>query len=369
MISTNFELFKFFFNIKNKIWDFTYKSAEYGNLECLKYAIDNGCTFNKNVFIIALKNKHSECIRYLYELNPDYLNDSDIVDSILDHIMINNDLILFNKLINNSNIVSKAIKHNNYVFLQHLLDNRNIITRDDIIIVLKYNNDNNDTIISKILNYIICNNNFDLFKFFIEKNKKGIISEKVIISTINYDNLEYLKYAIKNSEYEITESDIMYAVFSDNSKCINYLFKLNSILPHEIHQRPILNYIMTNNDYELFKFLINKNLNWKFTDKAAEYGNLEYLKYAIENKCEITDKTLKEAGNNGKLDCVIYLHELGCNLYKKKDLHSDCVDYFNKHGYEWTNDDEVKYQEELDNWDIGDMGSGGPNRSGRCVIS
>jgi len=342
VISTNFELFKFYFNIKNKIWDFTYKSAEYGNLECLKYAIDNGCTFNKNVFIIALKNKHSECIRYLYELNPDYLNDSDIVDSILDYIMINkdinNDFILLKYFINHSNFVSKAIKHNNPDNLRHAIENGYIINRDDIILVLEY--DNRTSIISYLLDYIICNDKFDLFKLFIEKNKKAK-SREITRLAIKYGNLEYLKYAIEN-KYEITDS-------YDKSH--------------------ILNYIMTNNDFELFKFLINKNLNWKFTDKAAEYGNLEYLKYAIENKCEITDKTLKEAGNNGKLDCVIYLHDLGYNLYKKRDLHSNCVDYFNKHGYEWTKDDEDKYQVELDNWDIGDMGFGGPNRSGRCTVS
>jgi len=518
MIRKNLELFKFFFNKKNKIWDFTYKSAEYGNLECLKYAIDNGCTFNKNVFIIALKNKHSECIRYLYELNPDYLNDSDIIDSILDYIMINNDFILFKDYINNSNIVSKAIKHNNSDYLQHAIKNGYIINRDDIIIVFEY--DNRISIISHILDYIICNNKFDLFKFFIEKNKTGIMSEEefekcekkyceetktwevhcgighdvllrehtvnpppvennvaydrtrlqewlkinkknpitntsiddiwfkhtypkglntnswrdknefqVIMLAIKYGNLEYLKYAIEN-KYEITESNIIHAVQCKHSKCIKYLFEVNSILIQDSYNREsILDYIMTNNDFELFKLLINKSLNWKqftyiaikygnleylkyaienkciitesdivhaiqykqpkcikylfeadpsivscrnqylmcdyimtnndfelfkflikknlkweFTDKAAKYGNLEYLKYSIENKCEITDNTLKEAGNNGKLDCVIYLHELGCNLYKKRDLHLNCIEYFNKHGYKWTNDDEAEHK-------------------------
>ena len=39
-------------------------AAENGHLNCLKWARDNGCSWDKWTWYMALRNSHSECVTY-----------------------------------------------------------------------------------------------------------------------------------------------------------------------------------------------------------------------------------------------------------------------------------------------------------------
>ena len=42
-------------------------AAERGYLECLKYAHENGCPWDKNICAVAAKNGHLDCLKYAHE--------------------------------------------------------------------------------------------------------------------------------------------------------------------------------------------------------------------------------------------------------------------------------------------------------------
>jgi len=42
-------------------------AAIYGNLNCLKYAHENGCPWNENTCCSAAENGHLECLKYAHE--------------------------------------------------------------------------------------------------------------------------------------------------------------------------------------------------------------------------------------------------------------------------------------------------------------
>ena len=48
--------------------EFTYRRAAFnGHLECLKYAHENGCQWNENIGYYAAFNGHLECLKYVHE--------------------------------------------------------------------------------------------------------------------------------------------------------------------------------------------------------------------------------------------------------------------------------------------------------------
>ena len=63
-------------------------AAKYDNLECLKYAHENGCEWNITTFDYAEKNNHIKCINYLLNndcprsfLSKYYSNDISIINT------------------------------------------------------------------------------------------------------------------------------------------------------------------------------------------------------------------------------------------------------------------------------------------------
>ncbi len=42
-------------------------AAEYGHLDCLRYAHENGCRWNSNTCMFAAENGHFDCLRYAHE--------------------------------------------------------------------------------------------------------------------------------------------------------------------------------------------------------------------------------------------------------------------------------------------------------------
>jgi hypothetical protein len=73
--------------------------------------------------------------------------------------------------------------------------------------------------------------------------------------------------------------------------------------------------------------------DWITSDIAAILGNLEMLKYCVENGCEVDDSTCATAAEYGHLDCLKYLREKNvdwgervCEFAHEKN-HIDCLAY------------------------------------------
>ena len=52
--------------------------------------------------------------------------------------------------------------------------------------------------------------------------------------------------------------------------------------------------------------------NWNTSCAAAYLGNLEMLKYCVENGCEVHERVCAAAASEGHLDCLQYLREKNC---------------------------------------------------------
>jgi hypothetical protein len=73
--------------------------------------------------------------------------------------------------------------------------------------------------------------------------------------------------------------------------------------------------------------------NWQTSGTVAALGNLEMLKYCVENGCEVNDGTCATAAQFGNLECLKYLREKNCPwkestvYYARKNNHIDCLNY------------------------------------------
>jgi hypothetical protein len=52
--------------------------------------------------------------------------------------------------------------------------------------------------------------------------------------------------------------------------------------------------------------------DWETSGTAAYLGNLEMLKYCVENGCEVHERVCAAAASEGHLDCLQYLREKNC---------------------------------------------------------
>ena len=66
---------------------------------------------------------------------------------------------------------------------------------------------------------------------------------------------------------------------------------------------------------------------------AARLGNLEMLKYCVENGCEVHEGTCAEAAEFGNLECLKYLHEKNVKWdhrtvqLARENYHVECLNY------------------------------------------
>jgi hypothetical protein len=73
--------------------------------------------------------------------------------------------------------------------------------------------------------------------------------------------------------------------------------------------------------------------DWITSDIAAILGNLEMLKYCVENGCEVDDSTCATAAEYGHLDCLKYLREKNVDWgervceFAHESNHIDCLAY------------------------------------------
>jgi hypothetical protein len=73
--------------------------------------------------------------------------------------------------------------------------------------------------------------------------------------------------------------------------------------------------------------------NWNTSGAAASKGNLEMLKYCVENGCEVHEGTCAEAAKEGHLECLKYLREKNVKWdhrtvqRARENNHIECLNY------------------------------------------
>jgi hypothetical protein len=73
--------------------------------------------------------------------------------------------------------------------------------------------------------------------------------------------------------------------------------------------------------------------NWRTSGAAARIGNLEMLKYCVENGCKVHNGTCATAAKYGNLDCLKYLHEKNVKWdhqtvqLARENNHVECLNY------------------------------------------
>ena len=73
--------------------------------------------------------------------------------------------------------------------------------------------------------------------------------------------------------------------------------------------------------------------NWMTSGMAAILGNLEILKYCVENGCEVHEGTCAVAAEYGNLECLKYLREKNVKWdhqtvqRARENYHVECLNY------------------------------------------
>ena len=90
------------------------------------------------------------------------------------------------------------------------------------------------------------------------------------------------------------------------------------------------------NDLALLRWVREvKECAWDYltSGTAARLGNLEMLKYCVENGCEVHEGVCAEAAKYGNLDCLKYLHEKNVKWdhqtvqLARENNHVECLNY------------------------------------------
>jgi len=90
------------------------------------------------------------------------------------------------------------------------------------------------------------------------------------------------------------------------------------------------------NDFALLRWVREEkecDWNWMTSGVAARLGNLEMLKYCVENGCEVHTGTCATAARYGNLECLKYLHEKNVKWdnrvveLARENNHVECLNY------------------------------------------
>ena len=137
------------------------------------------------------------------------------------------------------------------------------------------------------------NTRFEVFKYLHENGCE--MSGRESVTAANNCDLDALKYMLKN--------DIPLPTFCSSALDSSH----SSRLPEECSFQ---------DRFECLKFLhkngCKMNIDMMASRYAATSGNLDCLKYVVENGGAMDEYTALNAAQGGYLDCLKYLHEKGC---------------------------------------------------------
>lgn len=212
-----------------------YKAVEYGNVEYMKYIIDNisdpSDFIHPETACIAAFNGHLECMIYIINLKPQICNC----------------------------LMSEAMLGNNINIMNYLSKIKYEFSQTEIVINASRNG---------LIEYLIQfkNNNFEW-------------NANACVGAIEYEHYDCLEFLIENN-CPLNSECICKAVQNRNIKFIEFLIENNC---------PKTSYACTiaarNGDLEILKILHKNNFTWGIDTctEAAKNGNFECLKYAHIN--------------------------------------------------------------------------------------
>ena len=151
-------------------------AAKNGNLECLKYAHENGGTFNENTFQIALENNKHNCIKYLVE----------------------------NDCPRDQYVSIMAATYCDLETIEYLCKNK--IVKIDV----------------EIIKHSIHNKKTAVCKYFLDIGYP--ITYNIMIECAKYDKVNYLKYFQTNHYMTIDQEIFETIIKNDSIKCLKYIY-------------------------------------------------------------------------------------------------------------------------------------------------
>ncbi len=285
-------------------------ASRYGNLEFIKYIVENNITWNKEIKILnnaiswASLNGHLEVIKYLIKKRGKIGIDSIKNASLNGHLKVIKYLIEKGGIITDD-AIPYASKNGHLEVIKYLIEKGGKITGDAIpyalknghLEVIKYFVNTGSKITLDALYDSLKYCHLEVIKYFIEEI--GLIP----IYGINYvsngissceKKLEVIKYLIKNG-VKITINAIKYAIYNNNLSIIQYFIE-EGRFDINYNNNEILIYCARWNRKDMVEFLIKNGANINVLDietrKKYGYYNEEFIKwetlfnYETENETE-----------------------------------------------------------------------------------
>ena len=310
-------------NLINDIDDihsYFYYFISIGNLEIIKYLIENKVDIHvedDQALIEASNSGQLEIIKFLLENGADITSqDNQAVISAV----INNNLEIIKFLFENGADISaqhnqaliSAVINNNLEIVKYLLKNgADIQARDD------------EALITASIN-----NNLELVKYLIENGADiHARDDEALITASIEGKIELLKYLIENGAHIHARDDeaLITASWQDKLEIVKYLIE-NGADIHAQNDQALISTVI-HDKLEIVKYLIENGVDIHVRDdqaliSAVIHDKLEIVKYLIENGADIhvrDDQALIEASRYGRLKIVKYLIENGADIHVRDD--------------------------------------------------
>ena len=261
-----------------------------------------------------------ETITFPFTCETHYLKQTISITTQRDLISLLSTLIYWNPFEIEQDIFDQILEKHSLFDKQELVK----ILGESILIdlfdtLIRFNKENNDddivvinTDINKYASKLFLKTVFqyfpriDLLKYAIRYKYEN--SEYVLISIKN-DDTECLKYCLDcglDTDLEPEIDLVVYSIYKESLKCLKYLHHIEMIFPRNVYllaiekrNISILKYLVAISIYPLTNFVFKT---------SVRIGNLEIVKYLLEEKCPHHPEYIDIASYEGHLDCLKYLH-------------------------------------------------------------
>ena len=257
--------------------DVTDNAAAYGNLESLKFAIDNGCSLSENVCSYAIKNGNYECLEYLLE------NDAIITKRAIIHAVKMKDYCY----------VKSLYQH----FIEHISSRRE---EDQLELVSKYFNQK-----SRVFESAAELGDLDMMKYLISLNKNMKISQNAYYKMAENGHIDCLEYFYgENAKMEQANNgvSIVYppwnnnvlsaAASGGNLQCFQKLIYYAALTHHNIDTSDAAEYAALNGHFNIIEYICKNDLGWDervFVNARKNYhsnaSSRNIFWYALRHRC------------------------------------------------------------------------------------
>ncbi len=152
-------------------------------------------------------------------------------------------------------------------------------------------------------------------------------------------HIKYQSLLKNNSISEYLKSDDLY----ENLDFVKYVVKTNRMYkPSDYNLWKCCYKASLENNSDFLKFCLRLCTKTSdMTKQSVEDGNVEFLKFMVENGCPFDKESCISASYNNNIDCLKYLHQNGCPWdkelcqYAASNNSFDCLKYLHQNGCPW----------------------------------